>query len=410
MPREPRTPRPFAAMLVAFLALLACSAHAVALSGTLTDAELRPLYATDSDIREGQDLAGSLCAKCHGVDGVSPVKGAPNIAGQRPSYLYDELRAYQARARPNADMIETVKFLSDAAMVNVAAYYASLDPAPPPAGPAPEYVSPEVGWKAAATPCFKCHGESGVSQKAGVPSLVGQLPKYLVESMQSYLTDDRKLDATAEEMKTALAKLSEADLNQVALYYATRTENLTPARTPIEGNPVVARDSVGRCIKCHGEDGVGTSPVSPSLAGQDWTYMVRSLHAYKDSSRDDDVMGPRAKKLEDADMISLAAYYARLQPRPTGLAKPLSPAQWADKCDRCHGLHGNSARPDVPALAAQKQDYLEAVLRAYKAGTRESPEMLAMSGVLSEDDIKALAAYYAYQKARTAVYVMVPSK
>jgi cytochrome c553 len=155
---------------------------------------------------------------------------------------------------------------------------------------------------------------------------------------------------------------------------------------------------------------VGTSPASPSIAGQDWTYMVRSLHAYKDGSREDDIMGPRARKLDDADMIGLAAYYASLQPKPTGVAKPLTPNEWADKCDRCHGLNGNSARPDVPALAAQKPDYLEAVLRAYKAGTRVSPEMLAMSGVLTEDDIRALAAYYAYQKARAAVYVMVPSK
>jgi cytochrome c553 len=36
--------------------------------------------------------------------------------------------------------------------------------------------------------------------------------------------------------------------------------------------------------------------------------------------------------------------------------------------------------------------------------------MLAMSSVLTDDDIKALAAYYARQKARAAVYVLAPSK
>jgi cytochrome c553 len=397
-------------MVVGGLGFLTWSADAMSQSGTLTDDELRPLYAMDSDIRDGRDLATSTCAKCHGVDGLSTAKGVPNIAGQRPTYLYLELRAYQSGARQNADMTEKVKFLSDDAMVKVAAYYASLDPAQPPAGPAPEYVSPAVGWKAAATPCFKCHGDNGISQKAGVPNLVGQLPKYLVETMQSYVSEDRKLEATNEEMKTALAKLTDADLNQIALYYATQAETLTHAQTPIEGNPTVTKDSAARCIRCHGEDGVGTSPASPSIAGQDWTYMVRSLHAYKDGSRDDAVMGPPAKKLEDADMISLAAHYASLDPKPTGLTKPLSPTEWADKCDRCHGLNGNSARPDVPALAAQKQDYLEKALRAYKDGTRKNPEMLAMSGVLTEDDIKALAAYYAHQKARAAVFVMVPGR
>jgi cytochrome c553 len=405
-----KTRRLLAAMVVGSLGFLVGSADAMAQSGRLTDDELRPLYAMDSDIREGKDLAASVCAKCHGADGLSTAKGVPNIAGQRPSYLYRELRAYQAGARPNADMTEKVKFLSDDAIVKVAAYYASLDPAQPPAGPAPEYVSPAVGWKAAATPCFKCHGDNGISRKAGVPSLVGQLPKYLVETMQSYVSDDRKLEATNEEMKTALAKLSDAELNQIALYYATRAETLAHAQTPIDGNPAVTKESVARCIRCHGEDGVGTSPVSPSIAGQDWTYMVRSLRAYKDGSRDDPVMGPPARKLEDADMISLSAHYASLAPKPTGLARPLSPTEWADKCDRCHGLNGNSARLDVPALAAQKQDYLEQALRAYKAGTRKNPEMLAMSDVLTEDDIKALAAYYAYQKARAVVFVMAPGK
>ncbi len=402
--------RLLAAMLVGSLGFLSWPVEAMAQSGTLTDAELRPLYAMDSDIREGKDLAASTCAKCHGADGVSTTKGVPNIAGQRPSYIYLELRAYQAGARPNADMAEKVKFLNDEAIVKVAAYYASLDPPEPPAGPPPEYVSPAVGWKAAATPCFKCHGDNGISQKAGIPNLAGLLPKYLVESMQSYLDGDRKLETTNEEMKTALAKLSDEDLNQIALYYSTQTEILTRAQTPIGGNPAVTKQNLARCVRCHGEDGVGTSPASPNIAGQDWAYMVRSLRAYKDGSRDDAIMGPPAMKLEDADMIGLAAYYASLEAKPSGLTKPLSPTEWADKCDRCHGLNGNSARPDVPALAAQKQDYLEAVLRAYKAGTRKNPDMLAMSAVLTDDDIKALAAYYAYQKARAVAFVMVPSK
>ena len=163
-------------------------------------------------------------------------------------------------------------------------------------------------------------------------------------------------------------------------------------------------------MKCHGEDGVGTSPATPSIGGQDWTYIVRALHAYKDGSRDDDVMGPRAKKLDDADMANLGAYYAGLTPKPTGVARPLTPVEWADKCDRCHGVNGNSAQPNMPALAGQRQDYLEAVLHAYKTGARKSVAMAAMSSVLTDDDVKGLAIHYAYQKARSFVFVPVPAK
>ena len=39
-----------------------------------------------------------------------------------------------------------------------------------------------------------------------------------------------------------------------------------------------------------------------------------------------------------------------------------------------------------------------------------SPEMAAMSGVLTDDDIKGIAAHYAFQKARAVVFVTVPGK
>ena len=116
-------------------------------------------------------------------------------------------------------------------------------------------------------------------------------------------------------------------------------------------------------------------------------------------------MSPKAKKLDDVEMKNFAAYYAGLDPKPVNIPKPLSPDDWAEKCDRCHGVNGNSARPEVPALAAQRQDYLEAALRKYQSGARKSPEMAAMSSVLTEDDVIGIAAHYAHQKPRAAIFV-----
>ena len=121
-------------------------------------------------------------------------------------------------------------------------------------------------------------------------------------------------------------------------------------------------------------------------------------------------MSPKAKKLDDVEMKNLAAYYAGLDPKPVNVPKPLSPDEWAEKCDRCHGLNGNSMRPDVPALAGQRIDYLEKVLKAYQSGARKSPEMAAMSSILTEDDIEGIAAHYAFQKGRPVVFITVPSK
>ncbi len=82
----------------------------------------------------------------------------------------------------------------------------------------------------------------------------------------------------------------------------------------------------------------------------------------------------------------------------------------AQRCDRCHGVGGNSTDPRSPALAAQRQEYLERVMRGYQKGERKSTAMSAMLDGVSDGDIEALAAYYARQKARSVVYVPLPSK
>jgi cytochrome c553 len=84
--------------------------------------ELRPLYASSDDIRDGKELADSTCAKCHGADGVSTTSGVPNLAGQRPSYVYHKLNAYQ-RGDPTggeAHNMKLMKFFSDEALANLA--------------------------------------------------------------------------------------------------------------------------------------------------------------------------------------------------------------------------------------------------------------------------------------------------
>jgi len=80
------------------------------------------------------------------------------------------------------------------------------------------------------------------------------------------------------------------------------------------------------------------------------------------------------------------------------------------RCERCHGVNGNSTDPAVPALAAQRPEYLEKSLRAYQSGARKESVMAAMSAHLTAADIEQLAAYYARQRSRAFVYVLLPAK
>src|SRR5271169_5678111 len=84
--------------------------------------DLRAAYANAADVAEGKGVADASCAGCHGANGISSIKDVPNLAGQRPGYLYLELRAYQSGARGDSTMGAVVKFLSDSALVKVAAY------------------------------------------------------------------------------------------------------------------------------------------------------------------------------------------------------------------------------------------------------------------------------------------------
>jgi cytochrome c553 len=366
--------------------------------------ELRPLFATPQDIAEGQQLAQASCAGCHGPGGISTTAGIPNLAGQRPAYLYLELKAYQSGGRTNAKMIDQVKFLSDDALVKVAAYYTNLDPAQPPDAGAPAIIDPVEAGKTAAATCAGCHGEAGVSKIPGTPSLVGQEPQYLIAAMKDYRSGQRKNDT----MKAMLAAVSEADMNRIALFFALQKP--TRAQTPAQGDAEAGKATTSACVGCHGDQGVSGNPATPSLAGQDAAYIVGALQAYKNATRSNATMGGLAGSLDDAAMKNIAAYYTALEPQPVNVTKPLSPDEWSQKCDRCHGINGNSNRPNIPALAAQRMDYLDKVLHDYQARVRRNSEMAAMADVLTDDDIKGLAAHYSRQKARAVAFVTVPGK
>ena len=259
--------------------------------------ELRPLYADAGDIAEGKRLADSSCAGCHGANGISASSDVPNLAGQRAVYLYLELRAYQSGARGDSAMNNAVKFLNDDALVKVAAYFASLDPAQPrpPSGSAAIVPKPDAlqAGKSAAATCTGCHGDGGVTKTPGMPSLVGLDPKYFVDAINDYKSGKRK----NELMKSMAAAVSDANANNIALYFALQKP--APAKTPAPGNAEAGKAAAASCAGCHGEQGVSGTPATPSLAGQDAEYFAAALRAYKDGTRNNETMKGMVASLDD---------------------------------------------------------------------------------------------------------------
>lgn len=67
-------------------------------------------------------------------------------------------------------------------------------------------------------------------------------------------------------------------------------------------------------------------------------------------------------------------------------------------CSACHGENGVAVIPGYPNLRGQSEQYLAEALTAYKNKQREgrlASIMQVQASLLSEQDIKDLAAYYA---------------
>ncbi len=71
------------------------------------------------------------------------------------------------------------------------------------------------------------------------------------------------------------------------------------------------------CAACHGEDGVGTMPDYPKLAGQHRDYLAKALRDYKSGLRKNPIMAGMVGTLTQEDIDNVAAYYGS---RPAALA------------------------------------------------------------------------------------------
>lgn len=105
-----------ALFLLAFLA--ACAPEQEAPSGA-------PLTETEALIAAGKQKSRS-CMGCHGPQGISRVASYPSLAGQSQEYLQRQLEAFKSGARENPMMSSIARNLSDADILALSHYYASL--------------------------------------------------------------------------------------------------------------------------------------------------------------------------------------------------------------------------------------------------------------------------------------------
>ncbi len=153
------------------------------------------------------------------------------------------------------------------------------------------------------------------------------------------------------------------------------------------------------CFGCHGIEGYRNAYPSyrvPKLGGQKAAYLVVALKGYRAGTRQHPTMNGQAESLSDQEIEDVAAYLAT---RGTGTVEaggtPDAAFDGAATCVACHGANGISASPMWPTLAGQHEEYLVHALNQYRNGERQDPVMSQMAAPLTDQDVAALAKYFA---------------
>jgi cytochrome c553 len=178
------------------------------------------------------------------------------------------------------------------------------------------------------------------------------------------------------------------------------------------GDPANGEVLANTCMGCHGIPGYRNAYPSyrvPKLGGQNADYIVIALQAYRAGTRAHPTMQAQGASLTDQDMQDLAAFFAseggpEVAPTVTG-GLAAAGKEKAATCAACHGEAGISAAPNWPNLAGQHRDYLEHALNAYRDKTRQDPVMQGQVTLLTDDDVKALAAYFSSQSGLFTVHL-----
>jgi len=76
---------------------------------------------------ETEKMVKTICAPCHGVDGISLVLAYPHLAGQQKKYMIDQLKAFRSGERKSPKLMNPIaEKLTDAQIKDLAKYFSKL--------------------------------------------------------------------------------------------------------------------------------------------------------------------------------------------------------------------------------------------------------------------------------------------
>ncbi len=205
----------------------------------------------------------------------------------------------------------------------------------------------------------------------------------------------------------ACAASANPDASKVEIATNSTKEVKSPSSA---GDPITGKVKSEFCQGCHGEDGNSPDSMTPKLAGQNASYIVKQLRNYQIGVRSHAIMSAVAAAVSDEDIEDISAYFAS-QPKMQGngivnkMGQDLyhrgDMSRMIVACVNCHGAIGegiSSASSIFPVIGGQHKDYLLGQLVNFKAGDRDNSPggvMNIMVQRMTAAELEALADYVA---------------
>lgn len=178
-------------------------------------------------------------------------------------------------------------------------------------GPVPFRVSSD---------CQICHGMHGAATDYGViPKLAGQHKAYIVLQLQQFRDGKRADDNGNVYMLPVAQALTNAQINEVATYFAAQRPRMQSAGVQHAGaadgkaifNNGVTSEQIPACMECHGANAQGAGTF-PDIAGQRYDYIVQQLKYFHNGTRTNQLMNQIVKNITVPQMKEVAAYLSSL--------------------------------------------------------------------------------------------------
>jgi cytochrome c553 len=189
-------------------------ASGVAFAQTPAQDKLKAIQADPAALKqaiEAGQKASFFCVNCHGDSGISKIPEVPNLAGQNPAYLLEQIRKFGSGERKDQFMQGLIKVLKDDERVQIALFFGSQVVPPSKADPVQVARGKELFTKL----CVRCHGEAARGD-ATIPRLAGQQIPYVVTSVTRYR--DGTGIRNNQLMSIATSSLKNEDIKAIANY------------------------------------------------------------------------------------------------------------------------------------------------------------------------------------------------